>query len=67
MIQTDEKDFARDVSSRALINTNIKALHEYRMNKQQVNRIENIENDLESLKYMMLEIKQMITELSTGK
>ncbi len=67
MIQTDEKDFARDVSSRALINTNIKALHEYRMKQQQVNRIENIENDLESLKYMMLEIKQMITELSTGK
>jgi hypothetical protein len=67
MIQTDEKDFARDVSSRALINTNIKALHEYRMKKQQVNRIDNIEQDLESLKYMMLEIKQMITELSTGK
>lgn len=67
MIQTEEKDFIRDPSNGALINTNIKALHEYRMKKSQVSKIEKIENDVDDLKCMMLELKRMLMEIKTGK
>lgn len=67
MIQTEEKDYIRDPSCGALINTNIKALQEYRLKKQQANKIEKIEDDLNDLKNMMLEIKRMVIELKTGK
>lgn len=67
MIQTEEKDYMRDPSCGALINTNIKALQEYRLKKQQVSKIENIQNELSDLKDMMLELKRMVLELKTGK
>lgn len=67
MIQTEEKDYSRDPSSRALINTNIRALQEYRLKREQANKIEKIENDLNSLRNMMVELKEMLIELGTGK
>ena len=35
IVQTEEKDYARDLSSKALINTNVRALEEYKMRKEQ--------------------------------
>lgn len=67
MIQTEEKDYSRDPSCRALINTNVRALQEYRLKREQANKIEKIENDLTSLRNMMVELKEMLIELGTGK
>ena len=67
MIQTEEKDFARDITTRALINTNVKALHEHRMKKEQAARIDKLEKDMECVLSILSEIRGAIKELGTGK
>jgi len=66
-IQTEEKDYVRDLTTRALINTNTKALHEHRMKKEQAARIDKLESDMKCIMTTMLEICQAVKELGTGK
>lgn len=67
LIQTDEKDFARDVSTRALINTNKGALLEHKMKKEQAARLDRLENDMKTIMSNMLEIKRALIELGANK
>jgi|688.fasta_scaffold1879213_2 hypothetical protein len=67
MIKTEETDYSRDLTSRALINTNVKALNDYRLKRNQSKKIETIEEDLSNLRNMMIEIKEMLQVLKIGK
>ena len=63
IIQTEEKDFARDSSTRALINTNVKALREHRMKKEQAARIEKLERDMKVVMECLCDIQNALREL----
>lgn len=67
IIQTEEKDFYRDTSTRALINTNIKALREHKMKKEQMARIEKLEDEMQCVLSLLQEIRTGIKDLGTGK
>lgn len=63
LLQTDEKDFARDITSRALINTNRSALAEHRQKKEQLARLEKVEHDVKFIMETMIEIRQALRDL----
>jgi hypothetical protein len=63
IVQTEEKDYARDLSSKALINTNVRALEEYKMRKEQSKKLSSFECEIQSLKDDMSEIKSLLTQL----
>jgi hypothetical protein len=67
MIPTEEKDFQRDTSTRALINTNVKALREHRIKKEQAARIEKLEAQMQCVLSVLQEIRTAIRDLGTGK
>lgn len=67
IVQTEEKDFHRDISTRALINTNVKALREHRMRKEQAVRIEKLEDEMQCVLSLLQEIRTAIKDLGTGK
>ena len=60
MIQTEEKDFARDVTTRALINTNARALHAHKLKKEETLRIQKLEENMNSLMQTMEQILNML-------
>lgn len=63
MIQTEEKDFYRDPTSKALINTNIRALHEHKYKREQAKRIEKLERDMQCVMSVLVDLKQAIADL----
>lgn len=67
MIKTEEPDYYRDTATMALINTNIKALREHRMKKEQAERLEKLENDMQCVMSMLQEVCQALKGLGTGK
>lgn len=67
MIQTDEKDFSRDITTRALINTNVRALQDHIAKKEQARRIDKLESDVSSIMSILFEIQHTIKNLGTGK
>jgi len=60
MIQTEDKDFSRDTSNRALINTNVRALQEHIAKREQSKRIDKLESDVNSIMSILLEIQQTL-------
>lgn len=66
-IRTEEKDFARDTASRALINTNRAALAEHRQRKEQLARLEKVEKDIAMIIATMTEIRQELKDLGASK
>lgn len=67
IVQTEEKDYARDITTRALINTNVRALNEHRMKKEQAARIDKLERDMQCVMSILSEIRGALKELGTGK
>lgn len=67
MIKIEDSDFARDKSSRALINTNVRALQEYKIRKEQAERIARLETDMNEIKTSLKSILDALTNLGTGK
>jgi t-SNARE complex subunit (syntaxin) len=67
LIRTEEKDFARDITSRALINTNRAALAEHRQRKEQLARLEKVEKDIAMIIATMTEIRQELKDLGASK
>lgn len=63
IIQTEEKDFARDAYTGALINTNSKALYEHKLKREQAKRLEKLEHDIDCIKSVLFDLKQAITDL----
>jgi hypothetical protein len=60
MIQTEDKDFSRDTSNRALINTNVRALQEHIAKREQAKRLDKLESDVSSIMSVLLEIQQTL-------
>jgi hypothetical protein len=63
LLQSDHKDYVRDINSNALLNTNTKALAEYRARKKAVNRLDTLEKDLNNVKQDINEIKSLLHKL----
>lgn len=63
LLQSDHKDYVRDTNSNALLNTNTKALAEYRARKKSVNRLDTLEKDLNNVKQDINEIKSLLLKL----
>lgn len=66
-VQTEEKDYARDISTRALINTNRRALAEYKKRKEDSVRLDTLERNVQDIMSMMIDLRQAIRELGAGK
>jgi hypothetical protein len=60
MIQTEDRDFSRDISNRALINTNVRALQEHLAKREQAKRIDKLESDVSSIMNILLEIQHTL-------
>lgn len=63
MIQTENKDFSRDITTKALVNTNRAALVEHRFRMEQARKIEEIRQDVDGLMKDFLVFKQFIEEI----
>jgi len=66
-IQTEEKDYSRDVTTRALINTNRRALAEHKKKKEDALRLDKLERNVQDIMSMMLDIRQAVRELGASK
>lgn len=64
------KDLVRDLSTKAILNTNIEEYNRYiiaRENKQRENqRIKSLENDIDEVKNDLIEIKNLLRSLANG-
>lgn len=64
----DELNLFRDVKTNAIINTDVQAYNNYisakNLKESEVKKIENIENELSSLKSDLNEIKDLLRNLS---
>ena len=67
MIQTDDKDFSRDVTTRALINTNVRALQDHIAKREFSKRLDKVESDMGSIMSILFEIQNTIKNIGTGK
>ena len=63
MIQTENKDFSRDIATKALVNTNRAALVEHRFRQEQARQTQQIRSDLDTLMQEFMIIKQFIEEI----
>jgi hypothetical protein len=63
MIQTEDKNFSRDISTKALVNTNRAALVEHRFRQEQAKKLEELRSDLDALARDFLLMKQCIEEI----
>jgi hypothetical protein len=66
-IQTEEKDYSRDTTTRALINTNRRALLEHKRRKEESTRLDNLERNVQDLMSMMMDISRAVKELGASK
>ena len=64
----DEKNLFRDVSTNAIVNTDMQAYNNYinskKIKEQESKRIENIENELTDVKSDLNEIKNLLRKLA---
>ena len=59
----DEKDLVRDPNSKAILNTNIEALHAYKIRKQTYAKIEKIDQLEDKVKSIENKIDEVLTTL----
>lgn len=64
MIKTDDKNFARDPNSLALINTNVSEFNQHKQNRRQAREIAAVQEDIGSLKDEIQELKKLILSMS---
>jgi len=53
LIKTEYPDFSRDESSHALINTNVNAYKQYKLQRENRNVIDKLNKDIEDLKSLV--------------
>jgi len=63
IVQTEDSDYVRDTSSKALINTNRKALEEYRARKNNVKRIQQLEEEMNNVNEKLDNITNLLGKL----
>lgn len=59
----DRKHFARDKTSRAIINTNKNSFEQYKKMKAQNEKLNNLENEVSGIKQDLKEIKNLLTQI----
>jgi len=62
MIENDK--FIRDDLSKAVINTDIKGISQYKTRKAHLNEMRDMKNDVDSLKDEIIEIKNLLMLLA---
>ena len=71
IISTDDKELARDLNSKALINKNMAGLVEYNQRKNiilnKMKQEEQTQSRLERLESDMTEIKNMLCEIASNR
>jgi hypothetical protein len=63
-VQTEDKNFSRDINNKALINNNIGALQRRRMEKKRQDKLSDLENEVGIMKQDLQEIKSLLKELT---
>ena len=63
IVKTADENFARDLSSKALINTNRNALDDYKLKRKQTQRLDNLESEVNEIKHTLVNIESLLTEL----
>ena len=64
MINTDDKNYKRDSNNFALINTNEGEYLKRKQQKMQSSKVEQIENEVKSIKDDIRELKELILAMS---
>jgi len=57
----------QDITTRALINTNRRALAEHKRKKEDALRLDKLERNVQDIMAMMLDIRQAVRELGASK
>ena len=64
LVQTEKREFARDTSSMALINTDAAAFAQYKAARARGSAVEELSAEVQMVKNDMQEIKNMLTQLT---
>lgn len=63
IVKTTDENFSRDISSKALINTNRNALDDYKLKRKQTQRLDQLESEVKEMKHTLVNIESLLTEL----
>ena len=63
LVKTDQEDFAKDLDSKAILNTNVEAYTAYKKQRDRLLRADALVTEVETLKSDMSEIKSMLEQL----
>jgi hypothetical protein len=64
IVNTDNKNFSKDLSTGALINNNKSALEAYRKEKEKSNRVLNLETEIYSMKKELENIRELLIQIA---
>lgn len=60
-VQTEDKDYIRDLNSKALINTNVAAYHKYKEEKRKAAELQSLKDEVSEMKALLNTILEKIT------
>ena len=63
----DAPDLIKDMSSGAVLNTNVQALEAYRRRREKLNKVDTLENKVASLEETINELKSLIIAVLAEK
>jgi hypothetical protein len=63
LVPTNHDSFCRDISSTAVLNTNVDALSAYKKQRERLIKTDKIFEDVEELKQQMSDIHSMLSQL----
>jgi hypothetical protein len=64
IVNTDNEDFLKDLSTGALINKNKGALDKYKKAKAQSNKVENLECEIQDIKGELNSIRELLIQIA---
>ncbi len=67
LVKTQHPDFFRDESNSALINTNVNAYKQYKLQREQRKKLARQDKEVNNLKNELDELKQIIKQLVKEK
>ena len=66
LVETEDKNFLREVSSMGLINNDRAAYAQYKLTRKEGTRVQELCAEVSNLKQDMVEIKTMLVTLTEG-
>lgn len=64
IVNTDNEDFLKDLSTGALINKNKGALDKYKKTKAQSNKVANLECEIQDIKGELNSIRELLIQIA---